>query len=334
MTAPADDLRAARGTIFHPDPRTTSGDDTLSWDAPDAALQAQCVDLALPRLDPPVKGLFHLRGRYVHTTTRRPPPDQPPTEPTGDFRFGVREPGFLYVMAYYWLDGLVSWVHGLGVEALEPALARPVEVDPMGPAGQDNSHFSPAHPDHPRIVMGLGRVPDASDPAVIAHEYGHALHYFLLGSHGVTPWEEGFNDFFAACRRDRFNPQDHVRTEVFPWNNSPPVRWDDWRRVDVTERFDDVDYADYDYYLRGSIWASTLWDAYLALGGDAPEPTDREAAADAMIATYLTALPHTGPGQSVEYVARALLRSNTGRAEADVNVALRQAFANRGLTSI
>jgi len=254
-----------------------------------------------------------------------------PSSAAGDFRFGVRDPGFLFVMAYYWLDTLSSYVQGLGIDALNRTLNRPISVDPLGPAGRDNSHFSPAHPEGPRIVLGLGQVPDASDPAVLAHEYGHALHYWALGPHGVTPWEEGFNDFLATCWLDRFNKHGHAREEVFPWDNNPTVRWDDWRRVDVSERFDDPDFADYDHYLRGNIWASTLWDAYLALGGDSTQSHEREAAANEIITIYLTALTRLPADSGPTELARGLLRKDAAPGDGSRAAALREVFGARGL---
>lgn len=313
-----------------PDPLTSSGNPSLHWDAPDALLQAECVDVDLLHLNPPTDSIHQLRGRYVHAVTRRPPPMVPPTSATGDFRFGVREPGFLFVMAYYWLDRLVSYLHGLSLSALDSETTPPIRVDPLGPDGSDNSHFSPAHPRGPTIVLGLGQIPDASDPAVLAHEYGHALHYLLLGPHGVTPWEEGFNDFFATCWLDRVNVHGHARTEVFPWDNNPSVRWDDWRRVDVSERFDAPDYADFDHYLRGNIWATALWDGYLALGGDAPDLATRETAADAMIRGYLEGLTSLRSTQSAKDLAVAL-RQVVGDGDAARSAALGDAFARRGL---
>lgn len=325
------DHPAPRGSVFWPDPVTSSGDSSLNWDAPDAVLQAQCVDVELAHLLPPQDGVYHLRSRHVHTVTRRPPPLEPPTSVSGDFRVGVRDPGFLFVMAYHWLDALAAHVYGLQIDALADADHRPIWVDPLGPDGRDNSHFSPAHPDGPRIVLGLGAVPDASDPAVLSHEYGHALHHLVLGPHGVTPWEEGFNDFLATCWLDRFNESGHARHEVFPWDNNPSVRWDDWRRVDVSERFDDPDYADYDHYLLGNIWASTLWEGYLALGGDAPDAHDRKAAADAMIAGYLTTLAQQPADSGAADLALGLTAQVARQSSDKHPAALHDVFSARGL---
>ena len=74
----------------------------------------------------------------------------------------------------------------------------PIEIDPHGLNGADNSYYLPG-PN--RIAFGDGGVDDAEDVDVILHEYGHAIQFGQVpgwggGEEGAMG--EGFGDYWAG----------------------------------------------------------------------------------------------------------------------------------------
>jgi hypothetical protein len=119
-------------------------------------------------------------------------------------------------------------------------MTGPIQVDAQGVEGADNSHFAAPVTGPVYIAVGEGGTPDASDPGVVTHEFGHALHYFLLSRLAEAgSFEEGFNDFLSCVFRDRFNIHGFDRANPFPWDNNSTVSWDPTRRCDMKYRFDD-----------------------------------------------------------------------------------------------
>lgn len=319
--------------VFWPDPITSSQDSTLSWDTPEVTLNEECVPVTLENLEPASEGVYKLCGSWVKIVDREDPEFAPP-ETTTDFRYGAKDRKFLSVMAYYYLDRLITKLRSFGVADYNTATAEPLEVDAQGFDGADNSHFVVPVGQLPYIAWGEGGVPDASDPGVIYHEYGHALHHFLLGNEVPnSSYEEGFNDFLSCCFRDQFNTAQFDRANVFPWDNCPEVSWSDYRRCDLTERFDDSGFDGYSFYKKGNVFATGLWDIYMNIGGNSGNSNVRRQAADEMLHMYMETLLLVGNNEPPEDLAMGMIQVDEARTGGLYKKVIWDAFRRRGLWS-
>ena len=316
-----------KGYVFLPDPITSSQNDNLTWSTSESTLNAERREVDLENLDAPVNNKYKLNGSWVRNVEKESPTFAPP-ESTGHFQYGAKDRKFLNVMVYYYIDRLVRYLRGFGIPTYNNAVSGPIDVDPQGFSGADNSHFVPSGP---YIAFGEGGVPDASDPAVIVHEYGHALHHFMLGSHGNSSYEEGFNDFLAACWLDRFNEHQFQREKVFPWDNNKSINWDPKRRVDLSERFDDQGFSGYGFYFKGDVLATALWDIFLNIGGNSPNADERKAAADTIIHTYLEMLVTVQDNKPPEDLANGLITADDALTGGRHRAVIQDAFRRRGL---
>jgi len=321
------------GKVFWPDPVTSARNPTLSWDSPTSLLDAELVPVTLENLNEPVKGKYRLKGKWVTIRERESPRIQLPVTETV-FAYSTSDRKFLSVMAYYFLDRLIEWIHSLDIPALNQALIKPVDVDAQGLAMEDNSHFVVPVSGNPYIAFGEGGTPDASDPGVITHEFGHALHYHLLGrSVAAGPFEEGFNDFLSCVFRDRYNIHGFDRANPFPWDNNSTVCWDAGRRCDSNLRFDDPGFRKFGFYQKGTVYASALWDIYLEMGGNSVDSEARLKAAQDIIVTCLDMLIAVGDTEPIEDLANGLISSDISRSGGENGEVIRAAFAKKGLWS-
>lgn len=276
--------------VFVPDPVTESGDGSLHGGSGVAALDALCHDVQA-EIAPADGGRFHLDGDWFACRDWDPPPFPQPEEPVPSFRYPPfpADRAFLSANAYYWLDSFARYLRGLGNATLNAHMVK-VEVDAQAWNGQDQSSWHGTMTP-PRIRFGEGGAPDAGDLGVIAHEYMHGVFEFLGAQHGGSvSYEHSLCDAVPVIYRDRFDPLGHRRTETFPFDNNPTDQWSTERRLDRTERFDDLGFDGYGFNLRNSMLGSALWRCYLGMGGDSPDPAVREAAADAIIRTALEML--------------------------------------------
>lgn len=318
---------ARQAYVFWPDPITSSKDPSLSWSTPTTTLDRERKLVSLENLSPPVNGKHALSGTWV-TSIDNEPPAFPPVSSVTDFKFGSKEKAFLSVMAYYWLDRFVVYLRGFGIATLNAAMTRPIRVDAQGLNGQDQSHFVVTAAGSYHVAFGEGGVPDASDPHVVVHEYGHAVHHFLGSNQGG--YEEGFNDFMAAAWLDRYNGHQFQRTAVFPWDNCAALNWGPKRRLDLKEKFSDGSFGGYDMYLQGDILATALWSLFLAVGGSGSAKA-REKAADTVIRLYLEMLITAADDSPIEDLANGLLVADQALHRGVNKAAIKKAFKGRGL---
>lgn len=317
--------------VFWPDPIRSSQNDNLTWSTDESILNAERVEVTLENLDEPSNGQYILSGQWVKNVEKENPLFAPPAT-TDDFKYGVKDRRFLNVMAYYYLDRLISHLRSFGIPKYNDTVTGPIEIDPQALSGDDNSHFSPSGP---YIAFGEGGVPDASDPGVILHEYGHALHHFLLGIHANSSYEEGFNDFLAACWLDRFNDHQFQREEAMPWDQhySGTTHWGPTRRVDLSQRFDDANFGYYDFYFKGNVFATALWEIFLNMGGRSDNPDERRAAADTLLHLYMEMLVLTQKNNPPEDLANGLIQVDGAITNGKYQTVIREAFVHRGLWS-
>ena len=132
------------------------------------------------------------------------------------------------------------------------------------------SYISYFDPHTKTLTFAAGGIPDAEDADIIVHEYTHALQDDQVPGFGMTDegcaMGQGFGDFLAACffaeENGGFN-----REAVGDWDGIGMIQHC-VRRVDGKKHYPE-DYLD---LLRcdadSEIWSATLWDIYLAFGGD------------------------------------------------------------------
>ncbi|TSA37072.1 MAG: hypothetical protein D4R64_06225 [Porphyromonadaceae bacterium] len=319
--------------IFWPDPVTSSQNPALHWGSPESVLDEELVDATLENLDDPAGSTWYLSGKWVRIAEIEDPSLALPA--TGShFNYTSKDRKLLSVMAYYYIDRLVEWLRSLEIPAFNDGMTGPIAVDAQALDKADNSHFVVPVSGSAYLGFGEGGTPDASDPGVIAHEFGHALHYFLLGR--LLPpasSEEGFNDFLSCVFRDRFNVHRFDRANPFPWDNNSTVNWDPTRRCDMEFRFDDPSYDNYGFYKKGTVYAAALWDIYLEIGGKSENADDRLKAAGNITGTCLDMLIAVGDTGPVMDLANGLISSDNSRTGGRYEKVIRDAFRKRGLWS-
>ena len=317
--------------VFWPDPVTSSQNGGLHRGSPLSILDAELMEVTLENLDNPIAGVFYLNGRWVKMAEKEQPAMKlPSTDTSFNYSFGNRN--FLSVMAYYYIDRLVEWLRSLDIPAFNDAMPGPIQVDAQGVEGADNSHFAAPVTGPVYIAFGEGGTPDASDPGVVTHEFGHALHYFLLSRLAEAgSFEEGFNDFLSCVFRDRFNVHGFDRANPFPWDNNSTVSWDPTRRCDMKYRFDDKSYNKYGFYKKGTVYATALWEIYLEIGGKSTNPDTRLKAAGEIMATCLEMLIAVGDTTPIADLANGLISSDQSRSGGKHKEVIREAFRKRGL---
>jgi len=317
-----------KGNVYYPDPIRSSQNPSLSSNSSESTLNNELVEKDILNLNAPVDGKYKLQGTWVKILEREDPVFAPP-ETTVDFKYNAKSREFLSVMAYYYLDRFISDLHGLGIIGYNDAVTGPIEVDAQGYNGQDNSHFDPTV-SVPFIAFGEGGAPDASDPGVVVHEYGHAIHYFLDSNQSYYN-EHMLCDFLAVGWVDRYNEHQYKREEMFPWDNNATNQWETWRRVDLTEKFSDPGYSSYPATKKGAICATALWDVFLNIGGNSSNPNVRRWAADEVIATYLEMLINTAAYSSTSDLVNGLLIADDTRTGGLYKKVIWDAFRRRGL---
>ena len=256
---------SVQARVFDPDPRTQLQDASLTWHdtlvIADAAYQDKvALPVTLHGSD------YLLSGPNARVVDAMEPNTAPySTDNRQGFRLTRDSLGFADINAYYHLDLAQRHLKGLGFADLIPG-ALDIDTD----AGyQDNSLYDPFER---RLELGRSGVPDAEDPMVVWHEFGHAVQHHIvpdLGDEG--DWGaigEGFSDYLAASHRQRSEAgRQFEPAMVFNW---------DARFTDRTPRqLDDLRaryHPDYNYpahrTINGSngdqLWGTPLFQALLA----------------------------------------------------------------------
>lgn len=251
--------------VFDPDPRTQLRDASLVWhealQLADAAYQDK-VPLPVTLTG----GRYLLSGPHARVVDAMEPDtaafssDNPQA-----FRLTRDDRGFADINAYYHLDLAQRHIKKLGFTGLIPGA---LDIDTE--AGyQDNSLYDPFER---RLELGRSGVPDAEDPMVIWHEFGHAVQHHIVPDLGdEADWGaigEGFSDYLAASHRQRSEAgRQFEPAMVFNWDarftGRTPRQLDDLRA-----RY----HPDYSYpahrTINGSngdqLWGTPLFQALLA----------------------------------------------------------------------
>ncbi|WP_395358450.1 hypothetical protein ACHGLA_01600 [Streptomyces sp. YH02] len=282
--------------VFIPDPVTSSNSATLSSLSSDADLKPHAHEVQAEIKDADDAGKFHLDGDWCRCLdwddSGFPQPE--PTEPSFVFDTHPKDKAFLSANAYYWVDSFARYLRDLGNTTLNAKMV-PVDVDPQGAPTADKSEWiGTTNP--PRMRFDMNLVPGAADLGIIVHEYTHGVVQWLRAG-ATTPleYEHSICDAMAGIYRDRFNKLQHRRTETFPFDNNATDFWSKDRRLDLTQRFDDPNFATFSPDVRTSMLASALWQCYLGMGGSSTSEVVREKAADKLIKVLLEMVSRLAP---------------------------------------
>lgn len=263
-TAEAGDV-VVEARVFDPDPRTQLQDASLVWHDELVLADTAYQD----RVPLPVTlqgGRYLLSGPHARVVDAMEPDTAPfSSDDPQAFRLTRDDRGFADINAYYHLDLAQRHIKKLGFTGLIPGA---LDIDTE--AGyQDNSLYDPFER---RLELGHSGVPDAEDPMVIWHEFGHAVQHHIVPDLGEeADWGaigEGFSDYLAASHRQRSEAgRQFEPAMVFNW---------DARFTDRTPRqLDDLRaryHPDYSYpahrTINGSngdqLWGTPLFQALLA----------------------------------------------------------------------
>jgi Zn-dependent metalloprotease len=148
-------------------------------------------------------GTYKLQGPHCKLLDFEAPTETFQTPANADsFQFTRSHQGFEEVMVYWMIDSSQRYMQTLGFDSIQNL---PIECDPHGLNGADNSHFIPSAN---RLAWGEGGVDDDEDLDVIWHEYGHAIQYGIHSNWGggeAGALGEGFGDYWAGSYSRAYN---------------------------------------------------------------------------------------------------------------------------------
>ncbi|MBD3165465.1 T9SS type A sorting domain-containing protein [bacterium] len=251
------------GMVFYPDPLTSAGTSYGgnygdNSDGDTAELNNERVSMTLQDLTES-GGVYHLDGPYVDLLDFEPPTFAPVTNADPDaFNYTRSQQGFEDVNVYYHIDTAQRWFQELGFTNIQNG---PIEADPHGLNGSDNSHYIPSQN---RLAFGEGGVDDAEDADVIWHEYGHAVQHDASPSWSggeTSDMGEGLSDYWAATFSARIS--DYNDHWVFNWDGHNPF-WGG-RVVNSTQGYSSW-VSGGSIYANGTLWAGALWEMHGELG--------------------------------------------------------------------
>lgn len=270
-------LVADQSQVFDPNPVATLNDETLhdQNDANAAVPLTAYFPVTLAHLDPPVGGLYQLKGLYVWMQNIESPANLPPTSEDGTFPYLRFDDGFEEVMVYYTIDQNQTYIQGLSFNNIDNRQHR---FDAHGFNGDDNSHYVGSPIGSGYITYGDGGVDDAEDADIILHEYGHSIQdnsthgiYFGYASNGygdeTGAMGEGFGDYWAASGGyDSSVAHSFPLAYVGEWDaKGYSPGGDPYLRVVNTAKVYPADMVN-EIHSDGEIWSATLWDIFQQLG--------------------------------------------------------------------
>ena len=260
--------------IFDPDPITTSGNTTLTTLSPE--LNDLRSPVSLKGLNPAdASGKYHLSGTNCHIMDVVSPMIAPSESIDGVFVFKRNDTGFKDGMAYFHIDTFYRYLQTLGFTL--PSLT-PANIDVHG----NTSHYDPITSDIVFAAADGVSPSDAEDAGMILHQYAHAIQDTqnpgFISSSGLG---SGFGDLLPALYYDHKHANwSTTRGLTAPWAGSG-------RRYDRIWNFDNSSIVGES--ARGEIWASTLFEIYLKIGGGSSHLIHRQFARDLMLKLHLMA---------------------------------------------
>jgi hypothetical protein len=310
------------GLIFNPNPVVTANDNTfLDGTTLEATLNAEQETVPLHELENPVGGLHYLRGPYVEIIELAAPAIGIPSQATAsDFKYDRTNDNFEAVMVYYHIDAYQRYIRDvLGITTACPITPPDTRIhaDP-----HDNSllaaWFDPGTHDLHFSDSGPG-VPDrAEDGDCMIHEYGHAiLHFQVAGWHAPVPATDRYE---ARAIGEGFGDVSACLCFVQAGNGYQREVFEDWifapgglRRVD-----NPTDYSAFQtgstmaaLYQNCTIWSGSIWDIFLAMGGDSAIVADWAAPRDALLKALITSHSLYSASEPMPDAAEALMATHS-----------------------
>lgn len=299
---------------------------------PDPPQPARAGTLPLRTL--PLLGLDDsgwLRGDYVDVT--QPVGYRPASafSASGDFLYQPNDARFKEVMVYYHIDAAQRYIQSLGYSSSNnPPNGIRDRVTYASPHwfSQDQSFYSVSDD---ALHFGDGGWPDALDPDIIVHEYGHALLHDLAPHWGGGDMEaigEGFGDYLAATL---FAETSADPACIGEWDSNRQTS--NWVQLGNTQesqgclrRMD----AERQYpagltgnvHTDGEIWGRVLWDLRAAVG---QEQADRLALESSF---YLP------PAATLVEAGQALLDADAALNAGQQAAAIERVLQSRGLAPL
>lgn len=238
----------------------------------------------LSRLEPPVNGKRSLAGEFAilsdFFTDYSFPNDK--IESSGDFEFERGTCGFASAMAYHYITAMQEYVQSLGLTGI---FDRRIEVDVRHTSTLFESAYWNVPVGDGEILFGYrhadGKVFQAEDGDVIAHEYGHALqssqahgHFDKEGEHALEAraMYEGFADYWAMNMFADAKKAQGLEPKCFgAWIKSSTGTAACTREMDLTLTFDKFK-ATAGEHENGRIWMAALWGLREALTREVADP--------------------------------------------------------------
>jgi len=298
-----------RGLVFDPDPKSATGDSTLTDQNDSAAAipEEAYTEATLLDISQNEDTLYVLSGPNVDTS----PTANRAVSVDGDFRFDREDDRFEEVMAYFHLDRQARYIASLGFADLPP---NPIYVNVNG-IQEDVSFYDP---ESGVITTGIGGVDDAEDADVLIHEYTHALIERILPEWrgDDTPLlTEGLSDYFAGDGSYDSAP-DYNPNEVYTWDGHNEF----WAGRILNADYHYPEDADRERHDAGQLWSGTLFEVRKQAG-------DR----DAWNQVVLDHLFSLADSTTVPDAADALLESDLRLTGGRFRAAILRACEQRGI---
>ncbi len=306
------------GLAFNPNPVVTANDNTFfEGTTPEATLDAERETVPLHELEDPVGGLHYLKGPYVEIVDLDGNGIGIPAEASAsNFKYNRNNDNFEAVMVYYHIDAYQRYIQDvLSITSACPATPGDTrihadphdETDTMAwfdPITKD-LHFSNSDPG----------VPDrGEDGDCMVHEYGHAILKMIAGWHAPVP---GTNRYEARAIGEGFGDVSACLYFCQAGNGYQREIFEDWIFAPAGMR-SILSTADYSGFLTGSgnhyansrIWTGTIWDIFLALGGDSAVVADWASPRDEVLKALIASLSLYVGTESMPDAAEALLTTH------------------------
>ena len=266
------------GFVWNPDPLTSSnqyygttgfidpnGNDTDTPELNDQRILVPLQDITFSNEK------YKLEGPHCKLSNFESPTDvfANPSSPDS-FQFTRSQQGFEEVMVYFWIDSSQRYIQSLGFDSIQNL---PIECDPHGLNGADNSHYIPSQN---RLAWGEGGSDDDEDLDVIWHEYGHAIHNGIKpgwGGNEAGHLGEGFGDYWAGSYSRSINSNFNISSDkVFTWDagftvNGSGTFWDGRTLVD-TRNYPPNGVSGMGVHDAGQIWSGALMLIWNDIGRD------------------------------------------------------------------
>ncbi len=324
---------AVNGMVFLTDPLTSTGVAANTADRPSSVLNPLRSSVLLRNLTAPANGKQALRGTRAVLSDQHPPAIAAPTRPTGtDFDFDVRTDDFAAVCAYYHVDEFFRTVESLGfpLNTYFNDTNFPIDVDHRAHISDStpkngleiNAHCdSNGHGGIGHVCFALGDLSDTGNP--LGRACDSRVFWHELGGHGVLYEFVNWANFkFAHSAGDSLSAIFHA-----PDSRAPdPRRYAPWNPNN--DRRNDRDVAagwawggakDKGMkagggYASEEILATTMFRAYLAIGGDDRDDLARRRFASRMMLYLIlraisTFTPATNPDHAMKF-ANALISAD------------------------